>query len=356
MFPENEIWSYAAVAVAILAGIIVAKLFNLLTQRLVSKLEKSGRVNPELGRFASASLRALIWLLFGLYALTVLLTSLGLQADLYQLISSAIVGNAARISIMAIIVIAGYVALRVFTILIGEYRRRTKLHPLTVELVYNMTKYLIYAIVAVLLFTNILVMAGLETLAGTLVTLFTVFVGLVVSFAATGSIGNALAGFVIMSWRPYRDGDRVEVGGGIYGDVIELDVMFTRIRTIKNEVVHVPNSQVLVNKIVNYSALPRVVVHQRVSLGYDVPRKKVEALLLDSARVTEGILTEPEPFILIRNLDNNYVEYEVNGYTNMPNRLVEIYSALMTNILDKFNQASVEILSPTHITLHNPKE
>lgn len=55
-----------------------------------------------------------------------------------------------------------------------------------------------------------------SSFASTMVTLFTVFIGLVVSFAATGSIGNALSGLVIMSWRPYKDGDRVEVAGGTY--------------------------------------------------------------------------------------------------------------------------------------------
>ena len=113
-------------------------------------------------------------------------------------------------------------------------------------------------------------MAGLQTVAGTLVTLFAVFIGLVVSFAATGSIGNALSGLVVMSWRPFKEADCVEVGGGVYGDVLEVDIMFTRIKTIKNEIVHVPNSQILSNKIVNYSALGKVIVHYQVAIGYDV--------------------------------------------------------------------------------------
>ena len=93
-----------------------------------------------------------------------------------------------------------------------------------------------------------------------------------------------------MSWRPYKDGDRVEVAGGTYGDVVEVDVMFTKIRTIKDEIVHVPNNQVLGNKFVNYSALPKVIVHQQITLGYDVSRKLVEGLLLEavSGRGTLG--------------------------------------------------------------------
>jgi small-conductance mechanosensitive channel len=107
--------------------------------------------------------------------------------------------NAGRIGIMVVIIVVGYVALRVFGIVFAEYTRRTKLHPFTIDLFQNLVRYLVYAIVAVLLLTNVPVMAGLQTLAGTMITPSTVFIGLVVSFAATGSIGNALSGLVIMS-------------------------------------------------------------------------------------------------------------------------------------------------------------
>lgn len=103
-------------------------------------------------------------------------------------------GNAVRLGVMLVIVIAGYTVLRIISIFFSEYKRHSKLHPFTLDLFQHVARYLVYAIVAVLLFTNLLVMAGLQTIAGTLVELFTVFIGLVVSFAATGSLGNALSG------------------------------------------------------------------------------------------------------------------------------------------------------------------
>jgi small-conductance mechanosensitive channel len=220
------------------------------------------------------------------------------------------------------------------------------------DLFENVVRYLVYVIVAVLLLTNVLVMAGLQTLATTLVTLFTVFIGLSVSFSATGSIGNALSGIVVMSWRPYKAGDRVDVGG-VYGDIVEVDIMFTRIRTIKNELVHVPNSQVLSTKIVNYSAMPLVIVHYEVTIGYDVPRATVEKLLIQAAHSASGLLAEPEPFVLVTNLDNNFVAYQINAYTDRPNELITLYSKLMQAILDTFSEAGVEILSPQHVAIRD---
>ncbi|MGA2240163.1 MAG: mechanosensitive ion channel family protein [Candidatus Bathyarchaeia archaeon] len=318
---------------------------------MMKRLESQGKLSAELSDLAGALLRMIIWLAAAFFVLAEVLVTLGLQEMLLQSISSFLTANAGRIGVMIVIIVVGYVALRIFRIVFAEYKRRTKLHPFTVDLFQNLARYLVYAIVAVLLLTNVLVMAGLQTLAGTMVTLFTVFIGLVVSFAATGSIGNALSGLVIMSWRPYKDGDRVEVAGGTYGDVVEVDVMFTKIRTIKDEIVHVPNNQVLGNKIVNYSALPKVIVHQQITISYDVSRKLVEELLLEAAQRSEGLLAEPKPFLLVRDLDNNYVAYEINAYTDKPNRLVAIYSNLMENILDRFDQAGVEILSPQYVAL-----
>lgn len=346
--------SYLFLAIAAIVAFVAAKVSVRIVTRMMKRLKSQGKLSAELSDLVGALLRTFIWLAVAFFVLAEVLVTLGLQEILFQSLSSFLTANAGRIGVMIVIIVVGYVALRIFSIVFAEYKRRTKLHPFTIDLFQNLARYLVYAIVAVLLLTNFLVMAGLQTLAGTMVTLFTVFIGLVVSFAATGSIGNALSGLVIMSWRPYGEGDRVEIGGGTYGDVTEVDVMFTKIRTIKDEIIHVPNSQVLANKIVNYSALPKVIVHQEVTIGYEVSQSQVEQLLLDAARASKGLLPDPKPYVLVRNLDNNYVAYEINAYTDRPNELIQTYSNLMKNILDHFGRAGVQVLSPQHITIHKP--
>ncbi len=101
----------------------------------------------------------------------------------------------------------------------------------------------------------------------------------------------------------------------------------------------------------NYSALPKIVVHQEVTIGYDVPRKLVEKLLMTSASRTTGLLPDPEPFVLVRRLDSFTVAYEINAYTDKPSELVAAYSELMKHILDEFAMAGVEVLSPRHVAV-----
>ena len=123
----------------------------------------------------------------------------------------------------------------------------------------------------------------------------------------------------------------------------------TRIQTPKNVIVSIPNSMVLNNNIVNYSknmGQSGLLVHTTVTIGYDVPWQTVNELLIAAALDTQDIVGHPEPFVLQTSLDDNYVSYEVNGWTRKPEELPRIYSELHANILDEFHGHQVEITSP----------
>jgi small-conductance mechanosensitive channel len=157
-----------------------------------------------------------------------------------------------------------------------------------------------------------------------------------------------VAGMVITYMRPFKIGDRVKIGE-VTGDVIEKNLLVTRIRTIKNEDITVPNSSVLSGHSVNYSSSSQnlgLILHTTVTIGYDVPWKKVHELLISAAKASKEISNKKEPFVLQTSLDDFYVAYQINAYTENPNLMAETYSSLHQNIQDKFNEAGVEILSP----------
>lgn len=339
------IQDYLLLTLVIIVTIVILKFSSRLVVPLTNRFRLRG--NQQFADFAGSLIQVAIWISAELSIILTVSINFGLHAVIIDSFWGFLGGNAVRLGVMLVIVIVGYIILRIVSIFFSEYKRHSKLHPFTLDLFQVVARYLVYAIVAVLLVTNLLVMAGLQTIAGTMVELFTVFIGLVVSFAATGSLGNALAGLVIMSWRPYKEGDRVDIANGVYGDVVEMEIMFTQVRNIKNEIVHVPNSQVLANKIMNYSTLPKIIVHQEVTIGYDVPRKRVEKLLLTSASKTTNLHVDPEPFVLVRRLDSFTVAYEINAYTDKPSELVTTYSELMKHILDEFEMGGHRGSLPT---------
>jgi len=179
----------------------------------------------------------------------------------------------------------------------------------------------------------------------------TIFIGAVVSLGSTGVIGNLLAGYVLIFQRPFVLGDRVRIGD-VVGDVAESSLIVTRLRTIKNEVVTVPNSAIVGGHVVNYSSLARkggLILHTAITIGYDTPWRQVEALLVAAAERTAGVLREPAPFVLQTGLGDFYVSYELNAYTDRPGEMVDTYAHLHRNILDSFNEYGVQITSPNYV-------
>ncbi|MEO8202008.1 MAG: mechanosensitive ion channel family protein [Gemmatimonadota bacterium] len=175
-----------------------------------------------------------------------------------------------------------------------------------------------------------------------------IFVGLLFSFGSSSAIGNLMAGVVLTYTRAFQIGDRVQIGDTV-GDVVERTLLVTRLRTIKNVEVTIPNGTVLSNHAVNYSAAAAargLILHTGVTIGYDAPWRTVHELLIAAALKTEHVLPEPAPFVLQTALNDFFVSYEINAYTREARSMATIYSNLHQNIQDSFNAAGVEIMSP----------
>lgn len=181
------------------------------------------------------------------------------------------------------------------------------------------------------------------------------FLGVLISFGSTSAIANAVAGIVLTYTRAFRVGDRIAIGETV-GDVTAKSLLVTHVRTIKEVEVTIPNAMVLSAHVLNYSTLakePGLILHTGVTIGYDAPWRKVHELLLAAARATPGLRSEPAPFVLQTGLDDFYVRYEINAYTSDPRAMATTYSQLHANILDQFNEAGLEIMSPHYAALRD---
>jgi len=175
-----------------------------------------------------------------------------------------------------------------------------------------------------------------------------VFIGILFSLGSSSAIANMVAGLVITYMRPFKIGDRIRIGE-ISGDVIEKTLLVTRVRTIKNEIITIPNASVLSFNTTNYSSEAvdeGLIVHTTVTIGYDVPWKDIHKALIEAALRTDLILHKPKPFVLQTSLDDFYVSYQINAYTKDANQQAVIYSNLHQNIQDVCNERGIEIMSP----------
>ena len=177
-----------------------------------------------------------------------------------------------------------------------------------------------------------------------------VLIGLMVSVGASGLVGQAASGLILMYTRTYRVGEHVRVNDH-EGVVVAMGTFTTRIRTPFGEELNLPNSLVLASVTKNFSRTAGgvgIALGATVTIGYDAPWRQVHAMLVEAARRTEGIAVEPAPRVYQTALSDFYVEYRLvcHGLPAAERHRAEVLSALHAAIQDVFNENGVQIMSP----------
>ncbi|WP_425046060.1 mechanosensitive ion channel family protein [Primorskyibacter sp. S87] len=179
----------------------------------------------------------------------------------------------------------------------------------------------------------------------------TILAGVMVSLGSNTVVSNMMAGLFVIYRRSTNVGDRIKVGDKV-GDVVEIKLMETVIKSVKNEMISIPNAQLLNSEVVNYSRKVDgrgLLVHTTVGIGYEEPPKKIKAMLIEAARRTSGLKKSPEPFVLWTQLADYAINYEINAFTSRGGSLPKILSDLHENIVDVFNENETQIMTPSYI-------
>ena len=182
-----------------------------------------------------------------------------------------------------------------------------------------------------------------------------VFIGIVFTLGSSSLISNMVSGLVLTYMRPFKIGDRIKIGD-LVGNVVEKTPLVTRIRTPKNEEVTIPNSNIMTAQTFNYSESARtwgLIIHTKIGVGYDISWREVHKMLLEAAKRTPNMQENSKPFILQTALDDYYVEYQLNVYIDDADKMALIYSEMLQNIQDVFNEAGIELLSPHYQALRD---
>lgn len=184
-----------------------------------------------------------------------------------------------------------------------------------------------------------------------------VFLGVLITIGSSSSLSNVFSGIIITYMRPFQVNDWINVGD-ITGYVVEKSLLVTRLRTLQNEDITIPNSQILAAHTVNYSATSEGVhakglaIKVSISVNYQTDWRKVFELLEFAAANTKDVVKYPEPFVLQQNLNNFNISYELNAYTLHPERMFFIHSELLNRIMEAFHNAGIDMISPQYIHIN----
>lgn len=265
----------------------------------------------------------------------------------------AVAGYLPNIFFIAVIAVATHYFIKFIKFLFSEIQNRTitipGFYPDWAESTFKIVRFMIIAFAVVVAFPYL---PGSDSPAFKGVS---VFLGVLFSLGSTSAIANVVAGVILTYMRAFKLGDRVKIADTM-GDVVETNLLVTRIRTTKNVDTTIPNAMVLGSHIINFSSSSQecgLILHTTITIGYDVPWRNVHQALTEAAKCTENILALPAPFVLQTSLDDFYVSYQLNVYTEKPSVMVRTYSELHQNIQDKFNEAGIEIMSPHYSSLRD---
>lgn len=182
----------------------------------------------------------------------------------------------------------------------------------------------------------------------------TVLAGLMLSLGASGAVGQAMSGLSLMYARAMRPGEYVKIGE-VEGTVSHMGLFATQIHTGMGEAVSLPNAVIAGQAVRNFSRLVgdgQFVLHTAVTIGYATPWRQVHHMLLEAARRTPGVATEPPPYVVQTALSDFYVEYRLCAQADRsaPRRRAEAMNQLHGHIQDVFNEHGVQIMSPHYMT------
>jgi len=199
---------------------------------------------------------------------------------------------------------------------------------------------IVLSIAIVFTVSIIMVLPINDSKKGQLMSLVGIIFAASVSLSSTSFLGNVMAGLMLKVVKSFKAGDFIEVDD-FFGKVSELRLLHTEIQTESRDLLTIPNL-FLVTKPMKVVRDTGTIVSATVSLGYEVPRHRIEKTLC-AAAVQAGF---KDPFVLLTLLGDFSVHYKLSAFLENTKFLVSAKSKLISAMLDGLHLARIEIVSP----------
>ena len=255
------------------------------------------------------------------------------------------IANLPNIVFSFVAIVVGYIIIKLVAREIKSLRNQKKLEEHAAYTLNRILKWVTFVAV----FSIILAQFGITL--GVVSGLLTILGGTIIGFAAINTLGNMIAGLIVMTSRPFKVGDRIFFNGQ-FADVKAIELIYTKMVTLDNVLVSIPNQELLKAEIDNYGKNSVVRRGCSITPGYEVASEQVETALLTAAnRLVElkDALKEPKAYVWVTKFGNYAVEYTLYVFIQDIKRLPEIDSNLKRTVLETCKQHGIDISTPTII-------
>ena len=176
--------------------------------------------------------------------------------------------------------------------------------------------------------------------------------GIAIGFAAKDTLSNLIAGVLLILDRPFEINDRIEVwsapsGSASWGDVIDIGIRATKIRTTDNIIIIIPNNEIMKRDIVNYTLLSsRIRVRINIGVAYDADIEKAKKVIIGVANSLEWVMQDPEPKVVVRNFGESSIDLQLRVWIKNARKRMDTISYIMDRVKSVFDEEGVEIPYP----------
>ena len=247
----------------------------------------------------------------------------------------------------ALTLVVGILLIKAVLRLLRKALEKTRLEKAAYGLILSLTKIGLYLLLGLSLAAGLGIdVTGVVALASVLT--------LAVSLALQNMLANVLGGFALLTTHPFHSGDFVDIGDQS-GTVTAIDMTYTRLMTLDNKVVCIPNSTVMSATVVNYSAGGIRRAELKISAGYDAPTQKViDALVL--AATVDNALLEPAPFAAVESYGDNAIQYILRFWVKTP-EYWDVYFQVNQRVKTVFDEQGIQMTyPPLNVHLDPPGE
>jgi small-conductance mechanosensitive channel len=338
--------SYVVAVIILIVFFVLAQITNFLFNKVFIMLTSKTKtdIDDEIMRILNMPIFYTVVLLGASQAFNYIETLSGYSGEFERIIKSAmIIVWTYAISKLAQVVIAGFGF---------KFAARTKssLDDELMPLFKKLSNIIVYFAGAMILLrtwnldiTPLLASAGIA--------------GFVIAFAAQDTIAHLFGGVSIYFDKPFRVGDRIQLESGEIGDVLEIGIRSTRIKTFDETAIIIPNSKIASSKIINYDQ-PESKIKTKIKVGvaYGSDANKVKEILLDIAGKTEGVESDPAPAVYFSELGSYALEFLVITWVDSPRKQFSVKTKINEEIYERFEKEGIQIPYPTQdIYLKNGK-
>lgn len=250
-----------------------------------------------------------------------------------------ILSNLHKVLFSVIAIIVGYVIYKVIAREITRLKDEKRLEPHIAHTLIRVSQWVVILVVLSVILATFGVTIGM--ISGFLALLG----GTVIGFASVNTIGNAIAGLIVMTSRPFRVGDRIFINGQ-FADVVAIELIYTKMVTLDNVSVSIPNQELLKAEIDNFGKDNVVRRQVTVTPGFEYDNRDVESALLEAAGKVPRVLKEPQPYVRIMGFQNYAVEYTLYTFINDIKALAEIDAELHKSVLETCKSHNIDISTP----------